>query len=58
MNDELKDVEGSGCGLIQVLPHSLPGGTEEYSENLIEDSECLGRDSNEHSPNSSLEHYH
>jgi hypothetical protein len=55
MNDELKDVEGSGLGLILVVPNHLPGGTEGYSENLTEDSQCLGRDSNEHFPNSSLE---
>jgi hypothetical protein len=32
-----KDLEGSGSGLIEVLPSNLPGETEE-----IRDSRCPG----------------
>jgi hypothetical protein len=29
MDDDGKDLEGSGHGLIEVLPHHFPRGTEE-----------------------------
>jgi hypothetical protein len=39
MNDELrKCVEGSGHGVIKILVHPLPEGTEEICENLSDDS--------------------
>jgi hypothetical protein len=41
-----KDLEGSGRGLIQVLPRHMPKGTEENYENFRHDSRCPGRDSN------------
>jgi hypothetical protein len=38
VNDELKNVEGSGHGLIQILSWNLPGETEEDHGNLGQDS--------------------
>jgi hypothetical protein len=34
MNDG-DDLEGSGCGLLEILTRHLPGGTEETSENPV-----------------------
>jgi hypothetical protein len=33
-----KDLEGSGCSLIEVLSRHFPGGPEENYENVSQDS--------------------
>jgi hypothetical protein len=49
-----KDLEGSSRGLIKVLSRHFAGGTEENTENLIQDSRCPGSESR---PNTSVDHY-
>jgi hypothetical protein len=45
-----RNLEGNGRSLIEVLARYSPGGTKEKHENLSEDSRCVGRDSNQISP--------
>jgi hypothetical protein len=41
-----KDMEGSCCGVIEVLSRQLPGGAAEGHRNVSQDSRHLHRDSN------------
>jgi hypothetical protein len=50
MNDDLKDLAGSGCGLNEKQSQNVAGGIEENHENPSHDSWCLGRDSKLASP--------
>jgi hypothetical protein len=40
-----KDVQESGCNLVEILSWKMSGGTEENIKNM-QDSRCGGRDSN------------
>lgn len=44
------DLKGNDPGLVDVLHRYLPGGTEEDTEILSENSGCPGRDPNRASP--------
>jgi hypothetical protein len=53
MNDEQligKDLEGSGYGIIEEISWNLPVGIRKTSQNPSQDSWCVGRDSNQASP--------
>jgi hypothetical protein len=43
MNDKLEKMEGSGCGLIDVLSWYLPGGDEESHENSVRVASVLAK---------------
>jgi hypothetical protein len=45
-----KDFEGSSRGLIEVLSRHFAGGTEENTENLIQNNQCPGRKSTREPP--------
>jgi hypothetical protein len=41
-----EDLEGIGCGLIEVGPRHLPRGTDKKQENLSQGNPCPDRYSN------------
>jgi hypothetical protein len=51
-------LEGSGCGLTEVLFGQLYVETEENHENISQDGRYPFRDMNRAPPNKSLESYH
>jgi hypothetical protein len=47
MNNALEKIwKEAVVTLFQVLSRHLPGGTEKFHENLIQDNNCLARDLN------------
>jgi hypothetical protein len=53
-----RDLEKSGCGLIEVLSRELPGGTEEiHKKNPVSIVSVPAEAGTEHLPNTSLERY-
>jgi hypothetical protein len=52
----MKDLEGNGCGLMEVLFGDLAGGTKEKKRTLSEDSHVVTEIRTEHPlPNTSAE---